>query len=445
MAIDLLVRGGKVVTSREVFQADVAIANGRVEKLLRPGSPCRSASVLDAGDLYVMPGLIDAHVHLREPGLVDKEDIASGTMAAACGGVTTVLDMPNTLPPVESAPILAAKAELIRGKAYVDVGLFALLSTGSARQINALIDAGCVGFKLFLGPTTGNLAAPSWGELLEIFSHMAGTEVPIVVHAENREVIEYWLPKAKRVGEGYDSFLASRPEFGEVAATAQVCRLAGATGTSVHIAHLALKDAVEVVRQARMAGWPVTAEACIPHLFLTADDYEIVGAAMKVLPPVRHRADQEALWQGLARGDIDIIATDHAPHLESDKEGPAWDAAAGAPGVETLLPLLLERARQGSYTLSDIARWCAAAPAARFGLEGKGCIKPGAWADLVLVDLGKEWVLEGKNLHSRCRTIPFEGRTGYGAPVLTLLRGRVVAQEGQVVGNPTGSWVRPTP
>lgn len=443
MEAELLIRGGTIVTPEALFRAEVAVAQGRIIGMLAPGTAASCQCVIDAGGLYLMPGLIDAHVHLREPGLAHKETITSGTQAAACGGVTTVLDMPNTLPPVTSAETLLAKAALVPGRAHVDVGFYALLASGCTGHLNALIAGGCMGFKLFLGPTTGDLRAPSWGELLEAFATLAKTRAPVVVHAESREIIEHWIPKARATGDSYDSFLASRPEYGEVSATEQVCRLAGATGASVHIAHVALAQAVQVLRRAKREGWPVTAETCPGYLFLTADHYPQTGPAMKILPPIRHRTDQMALWQGLADGDIDLVATDHAPHLVEEKEGTVWDAAAGAPGVETLFPLMLDAARRGQCTLSDVALWCSAKPAALFGLRDKGRIKPGAWADLVLVDAAREWTIQPERLHSISHTTPFRGWRGRGAPALTLLRGVVVAREGEPVGCATGRWVRP--
>jgi len=202
------------VTPREVFAADIAISGARIGRLLAPGETCIAEKVIDAGGLYVLPGLIDAHVHLREPGLAHKETIATGTRAAACGGVTTVLDMPNTVPPVTDVDALLAKGHMIEGQAHVDVGLFAALTPGALPRIRAMVEAGSMGFKLFLGPTTGDLEAPGWGELLDMAAIVAEMGVPFVVHAEDREMIEYWTPRGRRKGSGYDDFLDSRPEFG---------------------------------------------------------------------------------------------------------------------------------------------------------------------------------------------------------------------------------------
>lgn len=444
--MDLVIRGAQVVSSDRIAPLDVAVNDGKIAALLAPGEPCTADECIDAHGLYLLPGLVDAHVHMRDPGMTNKESIVSGTIAAACGGVTTVLDMPNTMPPVADVPTLRAKTRLVPGRAHVDVGFYALLGPGTIDRLPDLAAAGCMGFKLFLGPTTGNLQAPDWGELTSAFRILADLRIPIVVHAEDRAMIDYWLPRARQMGDDYAAFLAGRPESGEIAATERICRLAGETGAAVHIAHVTLAQAVDVIAAAKERKWPVTAETCPPYLFLTADDYRQVGTAMKVLPPVRQAADRAALWAALRCGTLDMVATDHAPHTTDDKAKGLWDAAAGAPGVETLLPMLLAAARRGTCTLPQIVRWCAEAPAIRFGIAGKGRLTPGAWADMVLVDLQRPWEIKPQRLHSlsaSAETTPFHGWTGNGAPVMTLLHGRVVAQDGEPVGQPAGQWVHP--
>ncbi len=442
--MDLVIRGGTVVTRHGPRHLDIAVNAGRIARLLAPGAPLAAAQVVEATGLHIFPGLVDAHVHLREPGAPQKETIETGTAAAACGGVTAVLDMPNTLPPVDDPAALTAKTALLPGRAHVDVGFYALLATGEQAALAALAQAGCIGYKVFLGPTTGNLQAPGWGELLAAAQHLAALDLPLVVHAEDRAVIEYWEPLRRQSGITYSDFLAARPAYGEEAATAQACLLARAAGVRVHIAHVALAAAVDTITQAKTAGWPVSAETCPPYLFLTEDDYERAGNNMKVLPPVRSRADQAALWQGLRRKALDVVATDHAPHTAGDKIGSIWTAAAGAPGVETMLPLLLDAAAQGRCSLADIVRWCSYNPARLFRLAGKGEIASGADADLVLVDMAGEWAIDPAQQHSLSPCTPFAGRRGRGRIVAVYLRGNLLVAEGQLTGTaPAGRWLRP--
>lgn len=441
---DLLIRGGQVITPHGIQQLDVVISKGIISELVPPGTSLAAKEQVDVGGLYILPGLIDAHVHMREPGYLHKESMQTGTAAAACGGVTTVLDMPNTLPPVSGPGELAAKAALISGRAHVDIGLYALLGSSDPATLQALAAAGAIGFKLFLGPTTGDLRAPEWGELLAIGPYLAELGLPVVVHAEDRSVIEYWQPRSQQVGNNYAQFMSSRPAFGELAATAQACLLAGLTGAHMHVAHVSLARALDYIEQAKAHGWPVSAEACLPHLFLTNNDYPAIGNKMKVLPPVRTADDQAALWQGLHAGALDIVATDHAPHTDADKAGSIWQSASGAPGVETLLPLMLNAAANGRCTLCDIVRWCSYMPAHLFALPGKGVIAPGYQADMVFIDMQAEWQVQPEQLHSRSAITPFAGFRGKGRVVDVYLHGQLVARDGELTGAiPSGRWLRP--
>ncbi|HHT28566.1 MAG TPA: dihydroorotase family protein [Firmicutes bacterium] len=443
--MDLVIRNAKVVDAHFSGMVDIAIEGGDIGALLSPGTACTAAQELDAQGCIVMPGLIDAHVHLREPGLTHKETIATGTAAAVCGGVTTVLDMPNTAPPVSSPQILKEKGKLVAGQAWADVGFYALLGPGMVHQLAALVEVGCVGFKLFLGPTTGSLPAPDWGELYEAFQILADLGVPVVVHAEDRAWVECGQAQVSNRGVfDYQSFLIQRPKLGEVSATQQICLLAGATGAPIHIAHVTSAEAVEVIGRAKSYGWSVTAETSPMYLFLSDEDYAAVGTAMKVLPPVRGRTDQAALWAALRNGIIDMIATDHAPHTPADKDQDLANAAAGAPGVETLLPLLLDAGRQGRCTLADITRWCAYEPARRFGFPNKGRIQPGGRADLVIIDTNEVWTIDQSQLHSKSCVTPFHGRRGVGKARYAILAGNIVMADGDLVGRPRGNWVKPT-
>jgi len=463
---DLWVRGGTIVTARETFPGDVLVRDGRIAAVVHrdgapadfqwgpesigesaPGGARRPVRVLDATGLYVLPGLVDVHVHFRDPGMTHKEDFASGTAAAALGGVTTVLDMPNTVPPVASAAVLADKAERAAGRAFVDYGLYAVITEDNLAELPAMAAAGAIGFKLFLGPTTGDIRAPGWGRLMEAFDVVAGTRLPLVVHAEDRDVIEYWQRRRAAEASDYFGFLNTRPRFGELSATLSACLLAGMTGTRVHIAHVSLAEAVDLIREAKEWGAPVTAETCPPYLFLTADDCQRLGVLSKILPPVRERRDLERLWEGLHDGTLDVIATDHAPHLDEEKRGKSWlDAPAGMIGVETMLPALLTEVRRGGLTLQQLVEWTSRRPAEIFGLGGKkGDIRPGCDGDLVLVDLDTQWTLRPDDLHSKSRNSPFIGTTFAGKVVHTTVRGRVVVENGELASHPTGVWLRGQP
>lgn len=472
---DLLVKGGTVVTAERTFRGDIVIRNGRIVEMIEPSGhagadvaraaegvaesvagdadPVGNADmpVLDATSKYVLPGLIDVHVHLRDPGLTHKEDFITGTLAAACGGVTTVLDMPNTIPPVATADIWRAKAAVVAGRAHVDYGIYGLIDEHNLDELTSMAEAGAIGFKLFLGPTTGDLRAPGWGRLIEVFEWVRDIGLPLVIHAEDRDVIEYWQAKVEAGwrpdGSGatdsafdYAAFLATRPRFGEVAAIQTVCLLARMTNTPIHIAHVTLAEAVDVIRQAKAAGAPVTAETCPPYLTMTEADCERLGPVSKILPPIRSAADRDALWAGLHDGAIDLIATDHAPHEGAAKDGHGWlTAAGGMTGVETMLTVLLNEVHRGRLTLSELVRWTSVRPAHVFGMaDCKGDLRPGLDADLVVVDPEADCVVDAESLHSKSDNSPLIGQTLRGAVVHTVLRGRVVVENGQPVGRPKG-------
>jgi len=464
MDAKLAIVNGQVWTEHGPLEADVFISgDGRVLRLVerrgRSAAPGDSAPLpgpqdalptgverFDAAGKWVLPGAIDAHVHFREPGLTEKEDFASGSMSAALGGVTTVFDMPNTLPPVSDGKRLREKFEAIAGRSYVDYGLFAAATGGDEGgplldRVAGAVDAGAIGVKVFLGPTTGDIRSPGWGKLYAMCRELAGKAV-FTFHCEDREVIEEAASlKAVLDPRAYTSLLEVRPRFGEILATAGALRLALETGARVHIAHVALCEAVREIETAKGWGARVTAETCPQYLFLSQDDFEVHGALMKVLPPIRSRHDQAALWQGLERGAIDVIATDHAPHLRGAAEDGAavWEGAFGMGGVQTLLPLMVDAAVRGLCRPEDVVRWTSANPARAYGLyPRKGSLEPGADADIAVVDPRASWRVDEGWWASRSKNTAFWGRTGYGLPVATFVRGRLVASGGRIVGGPSG-------
>lgn len=454
-----ILRGGTVWDESGAADADVVIdAAGRIEALVprggQDGGAAREggapAQVIDVSGLWVLPGAVDAHVHFRDPGLTAKEDFLTGSAAAAVGGVTTVLDMPNTLPPVNTAAAFAAKLQAVAGRAYTDFGLFGAATAWESiddliAHVDGLIEQGAVGIKVLLGPTTGNLSAPSWGELYQLLALHAERTV-FVFHCEDRSVIEVATPRVPRaLAAEYRGLLAARPRFGEILATAGVLELAGATGARVHVAHVALAEAVGLIARAKGQGWPVTAETCPQYLFLCQDDYEAIGPVMKVLPPIRSARDRDELVQGLRSGAIDLVATDHAPHEPPTKsEQPVWEGSFGMAGVQLLLPLLVDLALRGGCSIPDVVRWTSAAPARAFGLyPAKGALRPGSDADLVVIDPHRAWCVADDWWKSKSRNTAFWGRSGRGFPAMTFLRGRLVQVDGRVCGPPRGRLVRP--
>ncbi|HXW23762.1 MAG TPA: allantoinase AllB [Xanthobacteraceae bacterium] len=442
--VDLVIRGGQVVTPDAVFAASVAVKDGVIAAVgaddLMP--PARQA--LDARGLYVLPGAIDVHVHLRDPGYPHKEDFASGTAAAAFGGVTTVFDMPNTLPPTGTAEAMAAKQAIAAAKAHVDFGLYGLLGEDTIENVPALIEAGAIGFKLYMGNTFGKIPSPSTGAMLEAFEAVAPTGKRISLHAETNSVMERRETRLRQAGRTDPlAHLAARPAVVAVEAVSRAALLAEWTGARIHILHISSAEELRPLREAKARGVDITGETGPHYLLLSTDDYARLGGVIRVNPPVRETRNQQALWAALADGTIDLIATDHAPHAPEEKtRNDIWAVDAGFPGVETQMPLMLTAVNEGRMSICDYVRLSAAAPAQVFGLyPRKGAIQPGADADLAIVDLCRAWSIDDAALQSRSKISPWNGRRVTGLPIHTLVRGRFVMRERRLIADARG-WGR---
>ncbi len=395
----MIIAGGTVHTPDGPREVDVHVDAERIARL-EPWSHPSGEDVVDATGLLVLPGAIDAHVHGRDPGFPEKETFETLTAAAAAGGVTTVLDMPNTLPGVSRREIFESKLEAVSTRAGVDFGLWGLVRASSSQEdIEGLAEAGAVGLKAYLGyairKSTGqvlyspaalepDLESPAdYGTIARLLPALVAAGVPLAVHAEDPGVL---LAAARRV-ETYDDLLDSRPAAAEAVAIAATGALAALGGVRLHVVHLSSAAGLAAARAARAAGARLSVETCPQYLWLSAADYGRLGPVMKNFPLVRGSEDRTALRAALLAGEIDSVGTDHAPHTDSEKLGhPLGAAHAGSPGVQTLLLSCLELARDaGDIQLA--VKWACEAPARIFGLAGrKGVIAPGADADLVLVD-----------------------------------------------------------
>lgn len=435
---DLLIAGGTVVNESARFTADVAVKDGVVVFVGHPAAAPRAIRTIDARGKYILPGAIDVHTHIREPGMTHKEDWTTGTRAAAAGGVTTVFDMPNTDPPVWSLEALALKQDAAAGQAHVNYGLYGLLDERALDAIEPLARAGVIGFKLFLGNTTGNLPAPNDGAVLEGFEILASLGLRCSIHAENSPML-FWRENRMKAAGRDDAFahLAARADIVALESLNRSIVLSEWTGCRIHIVHESCMRSIPVIREAKARGVPMTVETCPQYVLLAAE--ELTGDAGRIArlnPPIREGRQREPILQALLDGTIDILGTDHAPHATEEKQRPSfWDNACGFPGVETSMRLMLTLVHEGRMTLEQYVRMASAAPARAFGLwPRKGMVQPGADGDLIVVDAAKRGVIRGAELHStRSRFTPFEGRETVGAPIATIVRGRVVMENGRVL------------
>ncbi len=447
MRLDLVLKNGIVVSPGRNVQIDIAVKEGKIVALGRSEEFCDAAQTLDVTGKYILPGVIDVHCHFRDPGLTHKEDFLSGTRAAAMGGVTTVFDMPNTIPPVTNLIALHQKMKAIKNRAYVDYCLWGAVTSNDPVQIDNLAGLGVIGFKIFLAQTTGDLAAPGDGALLEVFGRIRATGLRAALHAEDEGYINYFTRKFQKEGcRNYEAVETARDATAEALAIARVLVLAHRSGNKIHIAHLSTREGAELVKLAREKGIDVSAETCPQYLLLKNDDYARLGQVAKMFPPLRRAGDMEALWAAIADGVVEVIASDHAPHTRQEKLGTVdiWDVPAGMIGVETSVPLMLEQVNRGRLTLNEYVRIACEKPARLFNLyPRKGTIGAGADADFTIIDLNQTYEIKATRLHSKSRFTPFEGITGKGFPVYTIVRGNVVMAHGRLLTEPSGLFVSP--
>ena len=441
---DLIIRNGKVVSHDAVFPASVAIKDGRILAVGADDAMPGAMELFDATGLHVLPGAIDVHVHFRDPGYPDKEDFASGTAAAAFGGVTTVFDMPNTIPPTGTAEILAAKQAMAAEKAHVDFGLYGLLGEDTIEHVPDLVKGGVIGFKLYMGNTFGKIPSPSTGAMLEAFEVVAATGKRISLHAETNSIMERRQERLTSAGRRDPlAHIASRPAVVAVEAVSRAAILAEWTGARIHILHISSAEELRPLREAKARGVDITGETCPHYLMLSTDDYHTMAGIIRVNPPVREKRNQEPLWNALTDGTIDLIATDHAPHTPEEKtRNDIWAVDCGFPGVETQMPLMLNAVNNGRLSISDYVRKSAFNPARIFGLyPHKGAIAPGSDADIALVDLARDHIINDSDLQSRSKISPWNGRRIKGLPVHTLVRGRFVMKNRTLMEGARG-WGR---
>jgi dihydroorotase len=440
---DLVIRNGKVVSPDSVIDASVAIKDGAVIAVGSDAAMPPARETLDAAGMHLLPGAIDVHVHFRDPGYPHKEDFATGTAAAAFGGVTTVFDMPNTIPPTGTPDILAAKHKMAAEKAHVDFGLYGLLGEDTIEHVPELAKS-VIGFKLYMGNTFGAIPSPSTGAMLECFEVVAPTGKRVSLHAETNSIMvrrELRMRDAGRVDPL--AHIASRPAVVAVEAVSRAAILSEWTGARIHILHISSAEELRPLREAKARGVDITGETCPHYVLLSTDDYASFAGVIRVNPPVREKRNQEPLWAALTDGTIDAIATDHAPHSREEKtRNDIWTVDCGFPGVETQMPLMLTEAAAGRFSVCDYVRWSAANPAKIWGLyPRKGVIQPGADADIAIVDLAREWTIDDAKLQSLSRITPFHGRKVRGLPVHTLVRGRFVMKDRTLVSERRG-WGR---
>jgi allantoinase len=447
MSYELVIRGGVLATPGGVVTGDLGIDGGVIRELADelPGGH----DEIDARGLLVLPGAVDAHVHLNDPGRADWEGMATGTAALAAGGSTTAIDMPlNAHPPTVDAAAFDLKAERIAESAHVDIALWGGLVPGNLGQLAELAERGVVGFKAFMCSSgIDDFAAADDATLLAGMREAARLGLPVAAHAESDAITSRLAARA--VTEGRTTirdFLDSRPIEAELEAIERAIAMAGETGCSLHVVHVSSGRGVALVAEARARRVDVTCETCPHYLLLTDEEAERLGNVAKCAPPLRPAAEGDALWAALGTGALPMIASDHSPSPASLKQTPnAFEAWGGIAGAQTLLALTLDEGERRRIPLETLVAAIASFPARRFALPGKGTLEVGADADLALVRPNTPWTLTADDLRQRHRLSPFIGRESRHRVMRTLVRGRTVQADGQIVAEPAGRLVRIRP
>lgn len=438
-AFDLVLIGGNVVRPDGIHRADVGIRDGRFAAFgdLRTAATAES---VDVSGLTLLPGLIDTQVHFREPGMEHKEDIESGTRAAVFGGVTSIFEMPNTAPPTTTAMALNDKLLRAKGRAWCDYGFFVGASPDNVGQLAELEKApGSPGVKIFMGSSTGTLLVPDDETLRQVL--MAG-ERRAPVHSEDHMRLEA-LKGSIESPTVMDHPRLRDPETA-VRATRRLLRLARETGRPVHVLHISTEEELALIEESRGdSGVDATWEVTPQHLYFSAPDcYERLGTLAQMNPPIRDARHQMALREAVRRGLFDVFGSDHAPHTLEEKAQPYPKSPSGMPGVQTMLPVLLQFLRESLIDLPTLVRMTSARPAELYGITCKGKMEVGYDADVAVVDLDAEWTFERSMVQSKCGWSPYEGAKFVGRPIHTLIRGQFAVREGAAGHGSLGEPVR---
>lgn len=451
---DLLVLGRRIATPDGVRPGAIVVTGERIAAVEPEGAPLPPADrTIDAGGLFVLPGLVDTHVHVNEPGRTEWEGFRTATDAAAAGGVTTVVDMPlNSHPPTTTRAAAEAKLEAMRGACRVDVGMWGGLVPGNLADIEPLLEAGVLGLKAFLVASGVDDFPPVDEEALRrAMRILAGRGLPLLAHAELPGPIESAAARlAGAPPRAHATWLASRPPEAETAAVELLVRLCRETACRTHVVHVSAASAVDAVAAAREEGLPLTAETCPHYLLLTDEEVPEGATEFKCAPPIREVANRERLWEGLTDGTLALVASDHSPCPPAWKRPDSGDFLAAWGGIASLelsLSVVWTAARPRGVSPERLAEWMSAAPARLAGLaDRKGAIRPGADADFILFDPGDSFVVDPAALRQRHPVTPYAGRTLRGRARDVFLRGEPVVRAGEIVGRRRGDPVpRPAP
>lgn len=447
-------RNGCLITPKGELRESLYIRSGKIAAIGSRPDLDQEAVVVDCAGKYVVPGFIDGHVHLREMGYSDREDFYSGTQAAAVGGITTVMDMPNSKPNVITPDDFKARRDRVIERAYVNIGLYVWACSKNVDRLHEFQELGPVGFKIFTAET--GAYDPEFAQYIttdpslmyRIFQQTSRMGIVTAVHSECQSLISHFEEHArKRMAPDMRAYLYSRPQSVEDVAVFSEVAMARETGAKLHICHVVGKGAVDFLRWAKRDYYPnVSCEAAPCNLLMNDEDTVKLGSVAKFSPPVQAESHRRAVWDGLIDGTIDMVGSDHAPQDYEKKHNPnIWQASPGSPALDYWVPLMLDRVSRGEISMMRFVEAASSAPARRFGLyPAKGVLQESADADLVVIDMEKTSKVEVTRFKSKARYTAFEGWPMRGMPVMTFVGGTLVAKDGEIVGKPgSGTIVSP--
>ena len=428
--LDLIIKNGSSYIDGELNNQNIGIKDGNIVEIGKIETD--SINILDATNLTVLPGCIDTQVHFREPGSTDAEDLNSGSRAAIAGGITSVFEMPNTNPPTSSKKEFYNKLKLAKNRMYCNYAFYFGATPDNHKELSELQDLeGCCGIKLFAGSSTGNLLVNKEEDIEKVFKNSSKI---VSVHSEDEEILNI---RKKLIKEGdVKTHPVWRNEESAISSTRKIVKIAERLNKKAHILHVTTKEEVDFLSQHK---GKVSFEITPQHLTLTAPEcYKKLGTYAQMNPPIRDKTHYDRLWYGVRNNFSDIIGSDHAPHLKENKEKNYPNSPSGMPGVQTLVPVMLNHVKDGKLTLQQFINFVCENPVKIFGIKNKGYIKVGYDADFTIVDLDKKIEIKNKNIESKCKWSPFNGQTFKGTPVSTIINGEIKMKDGKILGVPSG-------
>tara|TARA_Y100001970_G_scaffold280130_1_gene388641 strand:+ start:1328 stop:2644 length:1317 start_codon:yes stop_codon:yes gene_type:complete len=428
---DLIIKNGTIVIGDNFENLNIGVKNNKIS-LLSTSNNYESNNVIDAKNLTILPGVIDSQVHFREPGAEHKENLNTGSMGAALGGVTSVFEMPNTYPPTSTVERLEDKLKLAKDRMWVNYAFYAGATPDNFSSLSELEKVpGCVGIKIFMGSSTGNLLVPDDETLINV---LKSRNFRVAVHAEDEPRL---IERKKLIKDnGVHFHPIWRDEITALNATKRVIKGAKISKKPVHILHTTTEEEIEYMSRNKEY---ISVEVTPQHLTLSAPEcYDELGSFAQMNPPIREKRHLEGLWKGIKNGVVDIIGSDHAPHTIEEKNKPYPESPSGMPGVQTLLPIMLNHVNEGNLSLFKLCKLISTNPAKLFKVINKGEIKLNNDADLTIIDLNKEVKITNDMMANKSGWTPFNNKKVKGWPIMTIVNGNIIMRDGELIGTPQG-------